>query len=116
MGSLPGAVFVIDPAKEIIAVQEANKLGIPVIAITDTNCDPDVIDYVIPGNDDAIRSIKLITRAHRRRGGRRLAAPQGDRRTATTHGGGGRPRRRSAGRGHPRRPRRAATTSGDRPS
>ncbi len=61
MGSLPGAMFVIDPAKESIAVQEANKIGIPVIAITDTNCDPDKINFVIPGNDDAIRSIKLIT-------------------------------------------------------
>ncbi len=61
MGSLPAAVFIIDPAMETIAVQEAHKLGIPIIAITDTNCDPDVIDYVIPGNDDAIRSIKLIT-------------------------------------------------------
>ena len=61
MGSLPRRVFVIDPAKETIAVQEANKLGVPVIAITDTNCDPDMVDYVIPGNDDAIRSIKLIT-------------------------------------------------------
>jgi small subunit ribosomal protein S2 len=61
MGSLPAAVFIIDPAKESIAVQEAKKLGVPIIAITDTNCDPDLIDYVIPGNDDAIRSIKLIT-------------------------------------------------------
>jgi small subunit ribosomal protein S2 len=61
MGSLPSAVFVIDPAKETIAVQEAKKLAIPVIAITDTNCDPDLVDFVIPGNDDAIRSIKLIT-------------------------------------------------------
>jgi small subunit ribosomal protein S2 len=61
MGSLPGAMFVIDPAKELIAVQEANKIGLPVIAITDTNCDPDKITYPIPGNDDAIRSIKLIT-------------------------------------------------------
>ena len=61
MGSLPAAVFIIDPSMETIAVQEAKKLGIPIIAITDTNCDPDVIDYVIPGNDDAIRSIKLIT-------------------------------------------------------
>ena len=61
MGSLPAAVFVIDPAKESIAVQEAKKLAIPVIAITDTNCDPDLVDFVIPGNDDAIRSIKLIT-------------------------------------------------------
>ena len=61
MGSLPHAVFIIDPAMEVIAVQEARKLQIPIIAITDTNCDPDTIDYVIPGNDDAIRSIKLIT-------------------------------------------------------
>ena len=61
MGSLPTAMFVIDPAKEVIAVQEANKIGVPVIAITDTNCDPDRVDFVIPGNDDAIRSIRLIT-------------------------------------------------------
>ena len=61
MGSLPAAVFIIDPAMEPIAVSEAKKLGIPIIAITDTNCDPDQVDYVIPGNDDAIRSIKLIT-------------------------------------------------------
>jgi small subunit ribosomal protein S2 len=61
MGSLPAAVFIIDPAMETIAVSEAKKLGIPIIAITDTNCDPDQVDYVIPGNDDAIRSIKLIT-------------------------------------------------------
>ncbi|MCU0685802.1 MAG: 30S ribosomal protein S2 [Polyangiaceae bacterium] len=61
MGSLPHAVFIIDPHQETIAVAEARKLGVPVLAITDTNCDPDVIDYVIPGNDDAIRSIKLIT-------------------------------------------------------
>ena len=61
MAVLPTAVFVIDPAMETIAVQEAKKLAIPIIAITDTNCDPDLVDYVIPGNDDAIRSIKLIT-------------------------------------------------------
>jgi small subunit ribosomal protein S2 len=61
MSSLPAAVFIIDPAMETIAVSEAKKLGIPIIAITDTNCDPDLVDYVIPGNDDAIRSIKLIT-------------------------------------------------------
>ena len=61
MGSLPHAVFVIDPHQEMIAVSEARKLGIPVIAITDTNCDPDLVDYIIPGNDDAIRAIKLIT-------------------------------------------------------
>src|SRR5262249_38434514 len=61
MGTLPAAVFIIDPAMETIAVSEAKKLQIPIIAITDTNCDPDLVDYVIPGNDDAIRSIKLIT-------------------------------------------------------
>ncbi len=61
MNVLPSAVFIIDPHHERIAVKEARKLGIPVIAITDTNCDPDEIDYPIPGNDDAIRSIKLIT-------------------------------------------------------
>src|SRR5262249_48311291 len=61
MGSLPHAVFIIDPHQEQIAVSEARKLNVPLIAITDTNCDPDVIDYIIPGNDDAIRSIKLIT-------------------------------------------------------
>ncbi|MEW6380304.1 MAG: 30S ribosomal protein S2 [bacterium] len=61
MNRLPGAIFVVDPKRERIAVNEANKLEIPVIAIVDTNCDPEGIDYVIPGNDDAIRSIKLIT-------------------------------------------------------
>jgi small subunit ribosomal protein S2 len=63
MGRLPGALFVIDARKEAIAVKEANKLGIPVIAIADTNADPDVIDYPVPGNDDAIRSVALITSA-----------------------------------------------------
>jgi small subunit ribosomal protein S2 len=58
---LPAAVFVIDTKKEHIAVTEANKLGLPVVAIVDTNCDPDEVDYVIPGNDDAIRSITLVT-------------------------------------------------------
>ncbi len=61
MNGLPGALFVIDPKKEKIAVHEARKLSIPVVAVVDTNCDPDVIDYVIPGNDDAIRAIRLIT-------------------------------------------------------
>jgi small subunit ribosomal protein S2 len=59
---LPDAVFVIDTKKEHIAVTEARKLGIPVVAIVDTNCDPDEVDYVIPGNDDAIRSVELVTR------------------------------------------------------
>ena len=61
MRTLPGAVFVVDPRKERIAVAEARKLGIPIVAIVDTNCDPDEIDYVIPGNDDAIRAVKLLT-------------------------------------------------------
>ena len=61
MKKLPGALFVVDPRKEKIAVSEAKKLGIPVIAIVDTNCDPDEIDYIIPGNDDAIRAVKLIS-------------------------------------------------------
>ncbi len=61
MTKLPGALFVVDPRKERIAILEAKKLGIPVVAIVDTNCDPDEVDYVIPGNDDAIRAVKLIT-------------------------------------------------------
>lgn len=61
MRSLPTVLFVVDPKKEAIAVGEAQKLGIPVVAITDTNCDPDGIDHIIPGNDDAIRSIRLIS-------------------------------------------------------
>ena len=63
MTKLPGALFVVDPKKEKIAVLEARKLGIPIVAIVDTNCDPDEIDYVIPGNDDAIRSVTLISGA-----------------------------------------------------
>lgn len=61
MKGLPSALFVIDPRKERIAVAEARKLGIPIVGIVDTNCDPDEIDYVIPGNDDAIRAVKLLT-------------------------------------------------------
>ena len=60
MKGLPSAIFVVDPKKEKNAVDEARKLGIPIVAIVDTNCDPDEVDYVIPGNDDAIRAIKLI--------------------------------------------------------
>ncbi|MBQ3893263.1 MAG: 30S ribosomal protein S2 [Mailhella sp.] len=60
MNGLPQLVFIIDPHREEIAVKECRKLGIPIVAVTDTNCDPDVIDYVIPGNDDAIRAIKLF--------------------------------------------------------
>lgn len=61
MRKLPAALFIIDPRKERIAVAEARKLGIPIVAIVDTNCDPDEIDYVIPGNDDAIRAVRLLT-------------------------------------------------------
>lgn len=61
MNKLPDVVFVVDPNRERIAVAEANKLGIPVVAIVDTNCDPEHVDYVIPGNDDAIRAVKLFT-------------------------------------------------------
>ena len=63
MKKIPGAMFIVDPRKERIAVAEAHKLGIPIIAIVDTNCDPDEIDYVIPGNDDAIRAVRLISGA-----------------------------------------------------
>ncbi|MEN8264470.1 MAG: 30S ribosomal protein S2 [Nitrospirota bacterium] len=61
MNSVPGAIFIIDPKKESIAIAEAKKLSIPIVSLVDTNCDPDDIDYIIPGNDDAIRSIKLLT-------------------------------------------------------
>lgn len=61
MNHLPGALFIVDPRKERIAVAEARNLGIPIVAIVDTNCDPDEIDYVIPGNDDAIRAVRLIS-------------------------------------------------------
>ncbi|MFA5536184.1 MAG: 30S ribosomal protein S2 [Bacillota bacterium] len=61
MKDLPGALFIVDPRKERIALAEAKKIGIPVVAIVDTNCDPDEVDYVIPGNDDAIRAVKLLT-------------------------------------------------------
>ena len=61
MPELPGAIFIVDPRKERIAIKEAHILGIPVVSIVDTNCDPDDVDYVIPGNDDAIRAVKLLT-------------------------------------------------------
>ncbi|MBU1168133.1 MAG: 30S ribosomal protein S2 [Proteobacteria bacterium] len=61
MNGLPGAIFVIDPKKESIAVREGKRLGIPIVAVVDTNCDPDDVDYIIPGNDDAIRSVRLLT-------------------------------------------------------
>jgi small subunit ribosomal protein S2 len=60
MGNVPAAIFVIDPHQESIAISEARKLGVPVVAITDTNCDPDLVDFVIPGNDDALRAIRLF--------------------------------------------------------
>ena len=63
MKKLPGALFIVDPRKEKIAVAEAKKLNIPIVAIVDTNCDPDEVDFVIPGNDDAIRAVKLIAGA-----------------------------------------------------
>ncbi len=63
MKEIPSALFIVDPRKERIAVAEAKKLGLPIVAIVDTNCDPDEIDYVIPGNDDAIRAVKLIAGA-----------------------------------------------------
>jgi len=83
LNNLPGALFVIDPAKEAIAVHEAKILGIPVVAVVDTNCDPDPVDFVIPGNDDAIRAIRLFTGAiadaciegAKRRGSQRTDAP-----------------------------------------
>ena len=60
MGRVPDAIFVVDPKKERICIEEAHTLGIPLIGIADTNCDPEELDFVIPGNDDAIRSVKLI--------------------------------------------------------
>ncbi len=63
MKKQPAALFIVDPRKERIAVAEAHKLGIPIVAIVDTNCDPDEVDYVIPGNDDAIRAVRLIAGA-----------------------------------------------------
>ena len=63
MKKIPAAMFIVDPRKERNAIAEAKKLGIPIVAIVDTNCDPDEIDYVIPGNDDAIRAVKLIAGA-----------------------------------------------------
>jgi small subunit ribosomal protein S2 len=63
MRKLPDAIFVVDPKQEEIAVREARKLGIPVVAVIDTNCDPDLVDYKVPGNDDAIRAIRLFCSA-----------------------------------------------------
>ena len=61
MTEIPDVLFVVDPKKEHIAVQEARKLGLPIVGLVDTNCDPNDVDYVIPGNDDAIRAVKLVT-------------------------------------------------------
>jgi small subunit ribosomal protein S2 len=61
MGNLPGAIFIVDPKNEAIAIREGKRLKIPIVSIVDTNCDPDDVDYIIPGNDDAIRSIRLIS-------------------------------------------------------
>ena len=82
MRKLPDALWVIDTKKEDIAVAEANRLGIPVVAVVDTNCDPDLIAYRIPGNDDAIRAIKLFTRGDGRRGARGQADRRGTRQRA----------------------------------
>jgi small subunit ribosomal protein S2 len=93
MGSLPQAIFVVDPAQETIAVAEARKLKVPLVAITDSNCDPSVIDYPIPGNDDAIRSIRLITGALADAcllgASRRREQPQSRDRDGRDGGGGG---------------------------
>ena len=77
---LPSVIFVIDTKKEHIAVTEANKLGLPIVAVVDTNCDPDLIQYVIPGNDDAIRAVKLLTGkiADACQDGRQEAAARGE--------------------------------------
>jgi small subunit ribosomal protein S2 len=103
MNKLPGMVFVIDPAKEHIAIDEARKLEIPVVGVTDTNCNPDMIDYVIPGNDDAIRAIKLFTsriadacvigtKVYKERAHTRGAKDQDDERVIHVSSGGDGPR------------------------
>ena len=106
MERLPDAVFILDTKKEHIGVTEANKLGIPIIAVVDTNCDPDVIQYVIPGNDDAIRSGSLMCRviADAVEEGRYIASRRGNAAAApaaAAHRGRGGPGRRRAGRGPP---------------
>jgi small subunit ribosomal protein S2 len=103
MNKLPGMIFVIDPHKEHIAVDEARKLEIPVVAITDTNCDPDRIDFVIPGNDDAIRAIKLFAgriadacviggKVHRERAHTKGARDENEERVIHVSSGGDGPR------------------------
>ena len=105
MRDIPDALFVIDPRRETIAVLEARKLGIPVIAIVDTNCDPDVIDYPIPGNDDAIRAIELIVglMANAYIEGRQGQDARIE--EAAEGGGASRNRRRRDGRGRSKGPR-----------
>jgi len=108
MSAPPQVVFVIDPQQEVIAVSEARKLGIAVVAITDTNCDPDLVDYVIPGNDDAIRSIRLIAArvadgavegvSRRRDHGGDRGAERGERVERIERPAGGRDRRDDGGR------------------
>jgi small subunit ribosomal protein S2 len=118
MGRLPGALFVVDAKKEKIAVAEANKLGIPVVAIVDTNADPDVITVPVPGNDDAIRSVSLITaappEAAAQAGGDRRPAQDRGRGRGRSRGPRGRGRRvtRRDGRGHFRRSRPVRAASG----
>ena len=94
---LPDAIFVIDTKQEHIAVNEARKLGLPVIAIVDTNCDPDEVDFVIPGNDDAIRSVSLVTRRDRRRARGGTAARDAKRARDARVTKDGRPKRARSG-------------------
>src|SRR5947207_1497593 len=130
MTSLPGALFVVDAKKEHIAISEARKLEIPIIAIADTNCDPDLIDYVIPGNDDAIRAIKLFTSkvadacVAGGRLGKERAVAQRDRRdegeekteTIRVSSGGDGPKVEIASRRHGPRPEPEAVGSPDDPT
>ena len=110
----PDAMFVIDLKTEEIAVREAQRLRIPIIGLVDTNCDPDGIDYVIPGNDDAIRSCAIIAHGDRRRRRARAALrfrAEEERRPPRGRGAGPRARPRSARAARPRRPRRAASAA-----
>ena len=109
--SCPNAIFVIDTKKEHIAVTEANRLGIPVVAVVDTNCDPDVIDYVIPGNDDAIRSANLMCRIDRRRGRRGAVAASRKKQGAARAGATKAERRRAEAARRPRSRRRRPPSS-----
>ena len=120
MEKLPDAVFVLDTKKEHIAVTEANKLGMPIVAVVDTNCDPDVIQYVIPGNDDAIRSGTLHVPGHRRRrrGGslhrRRAPAGAAAARRADRGRGGPIAAQQAEARRRPRRPQPSARPASPR--